>query len=102
MDRPVLRGTPQRRPGARALRPVAVCRVPVPCRAVRKLVGADLGAAGGAARRIRAGGWEEHTSELKSLMRTCYAVFCLKKKKLITLQYKITYTHANTNATHTH
>src|SRR3546814_9165923 len=25
---------------------------------------------------------EEHTSELKSLMRTSYAVFCLKKKKL--------------------
>src|SRR3546814_5016616 len=24
---------------------------------------------------------EEHTSELKSLMRTSYAVFCLKKKK---------------------
>src|SRR3546814_1820343 len=25
---------------------------------------------------------EEHTSELKSLMRTSYAVFCLKKKNL--------------------
>src|SRR3546814_1591699 len=25
---------------------------------------------------------EEHTSELKSLMRISYAVFCLKKKKL--------------------
>src|SRR3546814_5535675 len=25
---------------------------------------------------------EEHTSELQSLMRTSYAVFCLKKKKL--------------------
>src|SRR3546814_7568693 len=25
-------------------------------------------------------GWEEHTSELQSLMRTSYAVFCLKKK----------------------
>src|SRR3546814_9148227 len=25
---------------------------------------------------------EEHTSELQSLMRTPYAVFCLKKKKL--------------------
>src|SRR3546814_6172645 len=24
--------------------------------------------------------WEEHTSELLSLMRTSYAVFCLKKK----------------------
>src|SRR3546814_10322842 len=28
--------------------------------------------------RIRS---EEHTSELQSLMRTSYAVFCLKKKK---------------------
>src|SRR3546814_4566155 len=26
---------------------------------------------------------EEHTSELQSLMRSSYAVFCLKKKKLI-------------------
>src|SRR3546814_4649215 len=31
-------------------------------------------------RRI-AGRSEEHTSELQSLMRTSYAVFCLKKKK---------------------
>src|SRR3546814_4254075 len=31
---------------------------------------------------------EEHTSELQSLMRTSYAVFCLKKKK---------YTRLNTN-----
>src|SRR3546814_1322585 len=29
---------------------------------------------------------EEHTSELQSLMRISYAVFCLKKKKLITQQ----------------
>src|SRR3546814_4807766 len=29
---------------------------------------------------------EEHTSELQSLMRISYAVFCLKKKK-ITIQY---------------
>src|SRR3546814_10701150 len=28
---------------------------------------------------------EEHTSELQSLMRTSYAVFCLKKKKTTTL-----------------
>src|SRR3546814_9767099 len=32
----------------------------------------------GAARRARS---EEHTSELQSLMRISYAVFCLKKKK---------------------
>src|SRR3546814_2570410 len=31
-----------------------------------------------------AGRSEEHTSELQSLMRISYAVFCLKKKKYIT------------------
>src|SRR3546814_1943722 len=30
---------------------------------------------------------EEHTSELQSLMRTSYAVFCLKKKTHITLPH---------------
>src|SRR3546814_8789967 len=36
---------------------------------------------------------EEHTSELQSLMRISYAVFCLKKKKKITnvLTYHISY-----------
>src|SRR3546814_3413032 len=29
---------------------------------------------------------EEHTSELQSLMRNSYAVFCLKKKKYTTTQ----------------
>src|SRR3546814_3338709 len=37
------------------------------------------GAAGGAALTVRRS--EEHTSELQSLMRISYAVFCLKKKK---------------------
>src|SRR3546814_14040173 len=32
------------------------------------------------ARASRGGGSEEHTSELQSLMRISYAVFCLKKK----------------------
>src|SRR3546814_1225979 len=31
---------------------------------------------------------EEHTSELQSLMRTSYAVFCLKKKQRITRRQK--------------
>src|SRR3546814_6184001 len=31
--------------------------------------------------RCRAGRSEEHTSELQSLMRISYAVFCLKKQK---------------------
>src|SRR3546814_9466480 len=34
-----------------------------------------------AERSIRAARSEEHTSELQSLMRISYAVFCLKKKK---------------------
>src|SRR3546814_10142872 len=33
------------------------------------------------ARHARLGRSEEHTSELQSLMRISYAVFCLKKKK---------------------
>src|SRR3546814_7828263 len=33
---------------------------------------------------------EEHTSELQSLMRISYAVFCLKKKKKITTGNNIT------------
>src|SRR3546814_19375376 len=32
---------------------------------------------------------EEHTSELQSLMRISYAVFCLKKKKHDTTKHKI-------------
>src|SRR3546814_9480487 len=35
---------------------------------------------------------EEQTSELQSLMRISYAVFCLKKKKRTTFIHKITYT----------
>src|SRR3546814_2588172 len=31
---------------------------------------------------------EEHTSELQSLMRISYAVFCLKKKKNITINVR--------------
>src|SRR3546814_10643532 len=37
---------------------------------------------------------EEHTSELQSLMRISYAVFCLKKKKKIN---RITHTKTNTD-----
>src|SRR3546814_8123858 len=35
---------------------------------------------------------EEHTSELQSLMRISYAVFCLKKKKILQVNTN-TYTH---------
>src|SRR3546814_8588086 len=38
---------------------------------------------------------EEHTSELQSLMRTSYAVFCLKKK----ITYKSHYEYNNHNTT---
>src|SRR3546814_997123 len=41
---------------------------------------------------------EEHTSELQSLMRISYAVFCLKKKKNNT-NYTLT---TNTQTTHHH
>src|SRR3546814_10216497 len=47
---------------------------------------------------------EEHTSELQSLMRISYAVFCLKKKnhraKLISTNNRDN-THKNTNHKHT-
>src|SRR3546814_2858777 len=33
---------------------------------------------------------EEHTSELQSLMRISYAVFCLKKKNILLTQYRCT------------
>src|SRR3546814_4427045 len=36
---------------------------------------------------------EEHTSELQSLMRISYAVFCLKKKKKINMTQHITMMH---------
>src|SRR3546814_3209280 len=40
---------------------------------------------------------EEHTSELQSLMRTSYAVFCLKKKKMCT-QRRTNISHAETQS----
>src|SRR3546814_5434666 len=36
---------------------------------------------------------EEHTSELQSLMRISYAVFCLKKKKRIQPRFNLSYTN---------
>src|SRR3546814_4961806 len=46
---------------------------------------------------LRQGRSEEHTSELQSLMRISYAVFCLKKKKVptkcINLNYKTDQRH---------
>src|SRR3546814_10114417 len=61
-----------------------ICHVTRFSRVYRTGEGSDI--AVGAA-RIREGGMrsEEHTSELQSLMRISYAVFCLKKKN--TKQY---------------
>src|SRR3546814_9239772 len=44
-------------------------------------------------------GSEEHTSELQSLMRISYAVFCLKKKKQYHLSNQITQHIKNTTTT---
>src|SRR3546814_7576206 len=66
-----------------ALRPYGYCPVvaqhPVPPRAAtttmpRVAAAASFGSCGNVRRS------EEHTSELQSLMRISYAVFCLKKK----------------------
>src|SRR3546814_5021927 len=43
--------------------------------------------------RARLARSEEHTSELQSLMRISYAVFCLKKKKHTTTHNNIQRTH---------
>src|SRR3546814_6647925 len=58
---------------------------------------ADSPQRGPSALRSRsAGRSEEHTSELQSLMRISYAVFCLKKKK------KKNETHSDNHHTTTH
>src|SRR3546814_2685339 len=46
----------------------------------------DADAAGAAALLLRS---EEHTSELQSLMRISYAVFCLKKKQQTDARHNI-------------
>src|SRR3546814_5823661 len=43
---------------------------------------------------------EEHTSELQSLMRISYAVFCLKKKKLLNIRDRCTTTLQHSNLIH--
>src|SRR3546814_2278408 len=58
--------------------------------------GAVGSSAGGADSGARS---EEHTSELQSLMRISYAVFCLKKKRAKTLQSTSTTTIIETKLT---
>src|SRR3546814_9501574 len=53
-------------------------------RAAKQLFGVELVALGHD-RIAQIAGSEEHTSELQSLMRISYAVFCLKKKKITTV-----------------
>src|SRR3546814_9323324 len=51
------------------------------CRRARRPGAARHGSGGGCCRSATASRSEEHTSELQSLMRISYAVFCLQKKK---------------------
>src|SRR3546814_9577953 len=43
---------------------------------------------------------EEHTSELQSLMRISYAVFCLKKKKKVHISVGIRYSKCTSSFTY--
>src|SRR3546814_4479595 len=52
-----------------------------PAAATLPVFGFERGAILSDARNVAQGRSEEHTSELQSLMRISYAVFCLKKKK---------------------
>src|SRR3546814_9471973 len=71
---------------------------PLPAQATRRAERRRSGAAarGGAGDQVqgRTRRSEEHTSELQSLMRISYAVFCLKKKKNRTTPIK-QHTHYN-------
>src|SRR3546814_6487872 len=63
-----------------------VPRQPHPLPALVAIHGVVAAADAGDARvaeRVAPGRSEEHTSELQSLMRISYAVFCLKKKTII-------------------
>src|SRR3546814_9617247 len=78
---PDRQGAEERRPPLRplgpALRPFPRRRPAVLLRLLPQRRG-DPGAGAGGQEAARS---EEHTSELQSLMRISYAVFCLKKKK---------------------
>src|SRR3546814_4248998 len=72
-------------PGARGAVAPPLLRDRRACRAARRRPCRLRGGPPPAVRADRPGRSEEHTSELQSLMRISYAVFCLKKKT--------TYTH---------
>src|SRR3546814_6270126 len=71
---------PGRRDGARPqLQPLSGYLQP---RAGPRVLAGDYRQEGRPRSRAAHGRSEEHTSELQSLMRISYAVFCLKKKKI--------------------
>src|SRR3546814_11917785 len=61
--------------------PIAISRADAPCQRVglRQIARTRRNRLGRERKRARRS--EEHTSELQSLMRNSYAVFCLNKKK---------------------
>src|SRR3546814_3958271 len=64
----------------------------------RAAAGRGRADAGGIARAADLDRSEEHTSELQSLMRISYAVFCLKKKTLQPhTQYALRHKHTKRN-----
>src|SRR3546814_9272503 len=71
-DRHALRGFGHLRPGRALLCADREAGIGMRGRAVRRVIRASLPVGDRS---------EEHTSELQSLMRISYAVFCLKKKK---------------------
>src|SRR3546814_4170317 len=80
-----------------------------PAAAGRRPPGLPLGRAAAALGDVRAGAVassghrsEEHTSELQSLMRISYAVFCLKKKTTHTRSSHHKDTHEHTVHTPSH
>src|SRR3546814_9882426 len=83
----LVRGDPRAVADPHAGQRVAVAEVQVVLGAQARQVGVDGGRADVDRRRavivlvLEQGRSEEHTSELQSLMRISYAVFCLKKKK---------------------
>src|SRR3546814_5528241 len=77
----VLRVSARWQPWAAVAFPIGCCQSPVAARRAER-----QGRNGASPARIQSGRRiqarsEEHTSELQSLMRISYAVFCLKKKK---------------------
>src|SRR3546814_6510025 len=72
------------------------CRADLSGRPGQHFVQPAVRGPGPAIRCPESGRSEEHTSELQSLMRNSYAVFCLKKKKNTNNKKKTTYTLKST------